>query len=85
MSAAPERMCVGCRTHKDKKELIRVVRSTDRSAVLDPGGKMSGRGAYICRCAECLKKAQKSRALERALNISIPDEIYGKLTEELNG
>ena len=85
MPAAPERMCVGCRTHKDKIELIRVVRSLERSAVLDPGGKMAGRGAYICRSAECLKKAQKSRALERALNLSIPDEIYEKLTEELNG
>ncbi len=85
MSAAPERMCVGCRAHKDKKELIRVVRSTERSAVLDAGGKMPGRGAYICRSASCLKKAQRSRALERALNISIPGEIYEKLTEELNG
>lgn len=85
MSAVPERMCVGCRAHKEKKALIRVVRSPERSAVLDPVGKASGRGAYICRSAECLKKAQKSRALERALGISIPDDIYDKLAEELNG
>ncbi len=85
MPAAPERMCVGCRTHKDKKELIRVVRSPEGSPCLDEGGKMSGRGAYLCRSADCLKTAQKSRALERALKLSIPDEIYQKLSEELNG
>lgn len=85
MPAAPERMCVGCRTHKEKKALVRVVRSPEGSAVLDMTGKASGRGAYLCRCSECLKKAQKSRALERALGISIPDDIYHKLAEELNG
>lgn len=85
MAALPERMCVGCRVHKEKNTLIRVVRSPEGSPVLDFSGKAAGRGAYLCRSAECLKKARKSRALERALGITIPDEIYNNLTEELNG
>lgn len=85
MASVPERMCVGCRVHTEKKSLIRVVRSPDGQPVLDTVGKSAGRGAYLCRSAECLKKAQKSRALERALGITIPEEIYNKLSEELNG
>ncbi len=85
MPGAPERMCVGCRVHKDKKLLLRIVRNPERIAQWDNSGKISGRGAYLCRDAECLRKAQKSRALERALKISIGDEIYQRLSEELNG
>lgn len=85
MSAAPERMCVGCRAHKDKKELIRVVRNPEHTAFLDTSGKAAGRGAYICPNVHCLNKARKSRALERALGVAISDEIYNKLSEEFNG
>ena len=81
----PLRMCSGCRERAPKKELIRVVRTPDGSLVLDARGKTPGRGAYLCRKAECLKKARKSRALERALNIEIPPEAYEALEASLNG
>ena len=79
----PMRMCVGCREHAPKKQLIRVVRTPQGDLILDARGKASGRGAYICRKPECLQKAQKSRALERVLNISIPPEAYIALSDSL--
>lgn len=79
----PQRMCVGCRSMKEKRELIRVIRTED-SAALDPTGKQPGRGAYICPSTECLHKAQKSRGLERALNVHISKEVYEQLHEALN-
>lgn len=79
----PMRMCTGCRLMKPKRELIRVVRSPEGSVSLDFKGKSPGRGAYICRDTECLKKARKSRALERALEIAIPEEVYGDLLARL--
>ena len=75
----PQRQCVGCRVMKDKKELIRVVRSPEGDITLDATGKKSGRGAYVCPDGECLKKARKSRALERAFETAIPPEIYEAL------
>ena len=72
-------MCVGCRAHTPKKELIRIVRTPDGQIVADARGKVSGRGAYICRKAACLEKARKSRALERMLNASISPETYDAL------
>ena len=72
----PQRQCVGCRTMKDKKALIRVVRSPEGAVSLDFKGKMPGRGAYVCPDPECLKKARKSRALERAFETEIPAEVY---------
>ena len=83
--AEPLRMCAGCRERAPKKQLIRVVRTPDGSLLLDAREKAPGRGAYICRKAECLKKARKSRALERALNIAIPPEAYDALEAALNG
>ena len=80
----PMRMCAGCRERAPKKELIRVVRTPDGNLLLDARDKAPGRGAYICRKAECLKKARKSKALERALNISISAEDYDILEEALN-
>lgn len=77
--AEPVRMCAGCRGHFPKKQLIRVVRTPEGGLLLDAREKASGRGAYICRSAECLKKARKSRALEKMLKISIPDEAYAAL------
>ena len=72
----PIRQCIGCREQKPKPELIRVVRSPSGEVSLDPRGKASGRGAYLCRDAACLKKAVKSRALERAIAVAIPQEVY---------
>ena len=79
----PQRQCVGCRTMKDKKELIRVVKSPEGDITLDATGKKSGRGAYVCPDGECLKKARKSRALERAFDTAIPPEIYEALEKEM--
>lgn len=79
----PLRQCTGCREHKPKRELIRVVRAPDGGISLDFRGKQAGRGAYVCKSADCLKKARKSRALERALDCAIPEEIYDKLTSEM--
>ena len=81
----PMRQCLGCREAKPKKELIRVVRSPEGEISLDFKGKASGRGAYICHDPQCLKKAIKSKALERAFSAQIPPEIYDKLNEQMEG
>lgn len=81
----PQRQCVGCREHKDKAQLIRVVRSPEGEITLDTKGKKAGRGAYLCGEEGCLKRAVKSRALERALNTPIPAEVMEALLEELKG
>jgi len=83
--ADPMRMCAGCRERAPKRELIRVVRTPDGGLLLDARDKAPGRGAYICRKAECLQKARKSRALERMLNITIPPEAYDQLEKALTG
>ena len=75
----PMRQCVGCREMKPKKELIRVVRSPEGAVSLDFRGKLPGRGAYVCPQAECLRRAIKSKALERGLDCQIPQEIYDQL------
>ena len=79
----PQRQCVGCRTMRDKKELIRVVHSADGAVQLDFSGRLPGRGAYLCADGECLKKARKAKALERAFSAEIPDEVYEALAREL--
>lgn len=79
----PIRRCTGCGEHFPKKELIRVVRSPEGEIFLDLVGKKSGRGAYICKRADCLKKARRARRLETALECSIPDSVYDRLQEEL--
>lgn len=75
----PMRMCVGCREMKPKKELIRVVKSPADEISVDRTGKAAGRGAYVCKSAACMKKAQKIKALDRALEMKIPDEVYDRL------
>ena len=80
----PMRMCVGCREMKPKKELLRVVKPQDGDAHIDRTGKAPGRGAYVCDDAECLKKARKSRALERALECSIAAEVFEALEAHLS-
>ena len=77
----PMRQCLGCREMKPKKELIRVVRSPEGEVSLDDRGKKPGRGAYVCGNADCLKKAIRSKALERALSVKIPEELYLSLEE----
>lgn len=83
MKKIPMRMCVGCREMKEKRELIRVVRTAEHNGEIDLTGKKSGRGAYICNDPACLKKARKSKSLERALNVSLDDEVYLRLEEEM--
>lgn len=79
----PMRQCLGCREMKPKKELIRVVRSPEGNISLDFKGKASGRGAYVCPNSQCLKKAIKAKALERAFSTQIPPEIYEALEQEM--
>ncbi|MBR5616586.1 MAG: YlxR family protein [Oscillospiraceae bacterium] len=79
----PQRQCMGCRERKAKREMIRVVRGSDGTVSLDFGGKMNGRGAYICPNPECLTKARRSKALERSLEVEIPAEVYDRLTKEI--
>ena len=79
----PMRMCVGCREMKEKKSLIRVVRSPEGDVSLDPTGKKSGRGAYVCRNPECLKRAIKQRQLERQLDAALSPETAEALRQEM--
>jgi len=79
----PMRQCLGCREMKPKRELVRVVRSPQGEVSLDFRGKKPGRGAYVCHAQLCLKKAVKAKALERALEVAIPDEIYAQLQEQM--
>ena len=79
----PTRKCTGCGEHFPKNTLVRILRTPDGNIVLDKVGKLSGRGAYICKKASCLKKAEKAKRLDRSLSCNIPDEIYRKLEEEL--
>ena len=81
----PQRQCMGCRERKAKRELIRVVRGTDGNVSLDFGGKAPGRGAYICPKPDCLKKALRSKALDRSLEVTIPEEVYARLEKEMEG
>lgn len=79
----PLRQCVGCGEMKSKKELIRVLKTEEEGFVLDQTGKKNGRGAYICRNAECLKVAKKSKGLDRSFKMAVSDEVYDSLTKEI--
>lgn len=79
----PMRQCVGCRTRRPKRELVRVVRSPEGEISIDSRGKKPGRGAYVCRDPECLKKAIRSRALSRALDAPVPEEIFDLLRAQM--
>lgn len=81
----PQRQCMGCRERKAKRELIRVVRGTDGTVSLDFSGKVNGRGAYLCPDITCLQKAQKANALQRSLDVPIPEEVYQRLAREMEG
>lgn len=79
----PMRQCLGCREMKPKKELVRVVRSPEGEVSIDTKGKKPGRGAYVCHNADCLKKALRSNALGRSLDVTIPPEVHEALVSEL--
>lgn len=80
----PERMCVGCQEMKTKKELIRIVRTPTGEIRIDPTGKLSGRGAYLCRQENCFAKAYKEKRLERALKHAVDQSVYDELVSRMN-
>ena len=83
MKKVPLRMCTGCGEHKPKKEMVRVVHCKDGETWVDLTGKKAGRGAYVCKSVECLRKARKTKRFERAFECQIPDEVYDRLEEEI--
>ncbi len=83
MKKIPQRQCIGCGEMKSKKEMIRVIKTPEGEIMMDATGKKNGRGAYICPSRECLKKAIKSKGLERSFKMSIPSDIYEALTKEM--
>ena len=78
----PMRQCVGCGEMKNKRDMMRVLKTVDDSIVLDTTGRKNGRGAYLCMSRECLMKAVKNKGLERSFKMSIPQEIYENLERE---
>lgn len=82
MKKIPMRQCVGCGVMKSKKEMLRVLKTTEGPIVLDNTGKKNGRGAYLCNDMECLKKARKNKGLERSFKEKIPEQIYDCLEKE---
>ena len=83
MKELPKRKCIGCNEIKPKKELVRIVKNKEGQIFIDKTGKANGRGAYICKDSECLKKAIKTKALNRAFKVEVSDEVYEKLLAEL--
>lgn len=79
----PMRQCVGCGEMKNKKEMLRVIKTAEDEILLDTTGKKNGRGAYICSDEDCLKKAIKTKGLERSLKTAIPQEVIENLTKEM--
>lgn len=79
----PIRQCLGCNEHFPKSELVRVLRAPDGSVMIDVTGKKSGRGAYICKDQNCLKKALKSKRIDKTLECTVPEELYSEIAESL--
>ena len=79
----PQRQCMGCRERKEKRAMIRVVRTPEGEVTLDFSGKKNGRGAYLCPNGDCLKKAIRSKSLDRSLEVTIPQEVYDRLEKEM--
>lgn len=77
------RMCIVCREHSDKKELLRIVKNKDGQIFVDKTGKANGRGAYICKSKECINKLKKSRGLNRAFKCEVSDDVYNMIGEEI--
>ena len=76
-------MCIVCREHSDKKELLRIVKNKDGQIFVDKTGKANGRGAYVCKSKECLNKLKKSRGLNRAFKCEVSDDVYNMIGEEI--
>lgn len=83
MKKIPLRQCIGCGEMKSKKEMIRVLKTTEEEIVIDATGRKNGRGAYICPSMDCFKKAVKSRGLERSFKTAIPKDVYEALEKEM--
>lgn len=79
----PLRQCVGCGENKNKKEMIRIIKTAEEEILLDATGKKNGRGAYICGNSECLNKAIKNKGIERSLKHKIPETVYDELLKEM--
>ena len=79
----PQRQCVGCGEMKNKKEMIRILKTPEGSFTLDTTGRKNGRRAYLCPCMECFRKAVKGRGLERSFKMAIPKEVYETLEKEM--
>lgn len=80
----PSRICVGCREAKEKRSMVRIVKTAENVVCMDETGKMNGRGAYICKNTECLKHAIQSKGLERSLKTGIPEEVIRLLEKEMS-
>ena len=83
MKKVPLRQCIGCGEMKSKKEMIRVIKTADEEILLDATWRKNGRGAYLCPSMECMKKAVKSKGLERSFKMAIPKEVYDALEKEM--
>ncbi|MDD3253511.1 MAG: YlxR family protein [Lachnospiraceae bacterium] len=79
----PQRQCIGCGEMKNKKEMMRILKTPEGEFVLDATGRKNGRGAYVCPSMDCLKKAIKSRGLERSFKMAIPKDVYETLEKEM--
>ena len=79
----PQRKCVGCQEMRNKKDLIRVVRTPEGDIIVDPTGKKAGRGAYVCPSLDCLNQAIKSKRLEKALARPVGPEVLELLQEKV--
>ena len=80
----PQRQCVGCKMMREKKDLIRVIKTPEDLISIDITGKKNGRGAYLCNSIDCFEKAKNNKALERSLKRNIPEDVYKDLEKELN-
>ncbi|HBG22098.1 MAG: YlxR family protein [Syntrophaceticus sp.] len=85
LKKVPQRVCVGCGQTRSKKDLMRIVRTPDSQINIDTTGKLSGRGAYICRSMECLTTALKGKKLERALQMELPQDVIIDLKKTISG
>ena len=80
----PERMCIVCRTHRDKQDLLRIVNNKEEGLLIDNTGKKNGRGAYICKDMACVDKAEKSSALSRAFKCEVDKLFYAQIRKEIS-
>ena len=81
----PMRQCIGCGEMKNKREMMRVLKTAENEIILDITGRKNGRGAYLCKSKECLEKARKCKGLDRSFKMSIPDQVYENLQKEFDG